>query len=224
MQINFRIFILVITKQIINFEQNKHLMTQIESLVSAEEEIKPYLSDFRECYQSAIEKYNDWLDSFAAPAYNRTRAIIFQNIIVNEIKERFFEMPNVRITEKYESISLIINDHISARFKKLNKKGFPSNHRSRRNDSIIAQQMEITFAEYPPIARIDVGYNFDSAGMNFNMLKIMCRKDDDIIWDLYFNESDESRNEGVLSEINPIEPDNILIQRVQVKEKQKKAK
>src|ERR1043165_3595140 len=105
----------------------------------AEEEIKPYLPLFKQCYEEAIIKYAKILTAYPEPLFQRTKAINFQNIIVNEIKRAFSSLENCRIIEKYESISLLINDYISARFKKLNKKGFPSNHRSGRNDLIIAQ-------------------------------------------------------------------------------------
>lgn len=198
-------------------------MTHLESLISAEEEIKPFLSIFKRCYEKAIDKYNDWLDSFAAPAYNRTRAIIFQNIIVNEIKATFFDMPNVQIKEKYESISLVINNHISARFKKLNRKGFPSNHRSKRNDSIIGQQLLLTFDNYPPIARIDVGYNLDATGMNFDLLKVICRKNDEVLWDLYFKDINEEGDIDTFIEI-PTAPNVTPPSRIVINNEHKKAK
>jgi hypothetical protein len=197
------------TKNVLNFEPNTHTMTIQESLLSAEEEIKPFLSLFKECYEKAIEKYNAFLSSFAAPLYNRTRAIVFQNIIVNEIISAFSGMPNVNIVEKYESISLVLNNHISARFKKLNKKGLPSNHRSHRNNALIAQQLEISYLEYPPIARVDVCYDLDATGMQYDLLKVMCRKNNQIIWDLYFNDINEGVNADTAIEIStPINPEH----------------
>jgi hypothetical protein len=225
MQIIFRIFYFNFTKNDVNFEANIKIMTHFESLLKAEEEIKPYLSLFKICYENAIEKYNHWLDFFAAPSYNRTKAITFHNIIVNEIKRLFYDMPGVQIIEKYESISMVINNHISARFKKFNKKGLPSNHKSIRNDSIISQQLEITFEEYPPIARIDVGYNMDATGMNYDLLKVICRKNDDIIWDLYFKDIEDTGNSDIAITAPTNAPDATPVpSRIQINNEHKKAK
>ena len=196
-----------------------------ESLLSAEEEIKPYLSIFKECYEQAIVKFNALLNIFAAPMYNRTKAINFQNIIVNEIKQACSEMDGVNIIEKYESISLVINNHISARFKKLNAKGLPSNHRSNRNDAIIGQQMEIGFTDYPPIARIDVGYKMDATECDYELLKVICRKNNEILWDLYFHDANEDKETGSNPiKVTPPTPPNTSPSRITINKEHKKAK
>jgi hypothetical protein len=203
-------------------------MTIKESLLSAEEEIKPYLAIFKGCYERSIEQYHMLLNAYRKPFYNRTKAINFQNIIVNEIKEAFEEMGGVFIVEKYESISLVINNHISARFKKFNAKGLPSNHQSGRNDSIIAQQLTLGFLDYPPIAWIDVGYSLDATGTQYDFLKIICRRNQEIIWDLYFTDAGDMDNTAPTPIVNPTQPDiDIDTSRVTIKEdteKNKKAK
>jgi hypothetical protein len=186
-------------------------MNNIKSLQEAENDIKPYLAVFKSCYEGAIIKYNRILAVYAEPMYNRTKAINFQNIIVNEIKSAFFSIDNTSIVEKYESISLIINNYISARFKKLNKQGLPNNHKSNRNDSIISQQLQLGFVDYPPLAWIDIGYALDISGMSFDILKVVCRKDGDIIWDLYFTDyeqqADIETNRVTVKE-DTLEPNN----------------
>lgn len=186
-------------------------MNNLESLLQAEEEIKPYLVLFKECYEKAIVKYNAFRSFFTEPMYNRTKAINFHNIIVNEIKAAFSQVEEAQIIEKYESISLVLKNHISARFKKLNGNGLPSNHVSGRNNAIIAQQIEILFLDYPPIARVDVGYTMDITGTNYELLKVVCRKDKEILWDLYFHDSAEGE-EGIESEerVKPIIPTPVL--------------
>lgn len=185
-------------------------MTIQESLLSAEEEIKPFLSIFKGCYERAIKQYHVILNAYKKPFYNRTKAINFQNIIVNEIKEAFEGMEGVHIIEKYESISLVINNHISARFKKFNAKGFPSNHQSNRNDAIISQQLTLGFVDYPPIAWVDVGYAMDATGTQYDLLKVICRKKDNILWDLYFHDIDsgEATNDITPVTVKPTPPDN----------------
>lgn len=200
-------------------------MTIQESLQNAEEAIKPYLITFKECYTKAIVKYNAFLDFFAAPLYNRTKAIIFQNIIVNEIKQAVSNMAEISIFEKYESISLIIDNHISARFKKLNEKGLPSNHHSIRNDAIVSQQLEIGFLEYPPIARIDVGYNMDVTGTNYELLKVICRKNNEILWDLYFHDIVEGENIHIVTNnVKPLTAPENTQPRITINKEYKKAK
>jgi hypothetical protein len=203
--------------------KNTTQMTKMESLISAEEDIKSYLGLFKECYEKAIEKYNRLLDFFKDPMYNRTKAINFQNIIVNQIKDTFSEIPETEIIEKYESISLLIKGYIAARFKKFNGKGFPSNHRSGRNDAIIAQQLEIGYKEYPPIARIDIGYTWNATGTDYEFLKVICRKDDDVLWDLFFHETDSSDNSSKVIQQNHVTPPNNSPSRVTANKQHKKA-
>lgn len=205
MRIKIRIIIVEFTKTPTFENTNPIFMTQMQSLLIAEDEIKPYLIIFKGCYERAIVNYNALLNFIGRPLYNRTKAINFQDIIVNEIKEAFSNDENTTIIEKYESISLVINNHISARFKKFNTKGMPSNHRSGRNDAIISQQLELGFVDYPPIARIDVGYNMDITGTGYELLKVMCRRYNDVIWDLYFHDIDDVQLP--IQEVQPIEPD-----------------
>lgn len=215
---------LILQKIVFSVSKFNH-MNHLESLLSAEEEIKPYLAIFKECYERAIVKYNGLLDYLSEPLYNRTKAINFQNIIVNEIKSAFSDSEDTVISEKYESISLVINNHISARFKKFNEKGLPSNHRSRRNDSIIAQQLELGFVDYPPIARVDVGYSMDITGTNFELLKVICRQNNEIIWDLYFHDSAEDQESKQSAQpIIPIPPTDGGGSRAKPKEKKKDKK
>ena len=180
-----------------------------ESLIGAEDVIKPYLSKFKACYSQAIEKYNAVLNNFADPMYNRTKAINFQNIIVNLIKAAFAENDNVVIKEKYESITVVIDSHVCARFKKLNAKGFPSNAKTSRNDAIVAQQMTLGFSDYPPIARVDVGYKLDPTGTDYELLKVVCRKNKKVIWDLYFHDINEAHGTtGVEISLLPVTTKN----------------
>lgn len=124
---------------------------------------------------------------------------------------------------KYSLIPINLWTNIKARFKKLNGKGLPSNHTSRRNDSIIAQQLELTFEDYPPIARIDVGYNMDATGTQYDLLKVICRKNNDILWDLYFNDIDEGENKNSnIIEDTPIVPTTPT--RITINNELKKAK
>ena len=200
-------------------------MTLEESLVNAEETIKPYLSIFKGCYDEAIKKYNSLLNFFADPMYNRTKAINFQNIIVNLIKEALSENENVVIIEKYESITVVIDNHTCARFKKLNAKGFPSNFRTPRNSAIISQQLEFGFVDMPPIARVDVGYKLDETGTDYELLKVSCRRGKTIIWDLYFHDiNDKGETGGIEVTIDPIVPNETGSERIKFPKENKKIK
>lgn len=182
-------------------------MGNYEHLLTAKEDVFPYLMQFKECYQSAIEKYFIALNSYKGLWTKRAKAIIFQNIIINEIKTSFNGMENIYIAEKYESISLVINSYVSARFKKFNEKGLPSNHTSKRNNAIISQQLELGYKDYPPFAFIDVGYTLDITGSQFDLLKVICRKNNDIIWDLYFHDIDnQAEDTNTIFPITPVEP------------------
>lgn len=201
-------------------------MDRTQSLLSAKEDITEYLPRFKKCYEVAIEQYTTTLDSYNGLWTKRSKAIIFQNIIINEIKSEFSE-DDVSIIEKHESLQLILNNYISARFKKLNEKGLPSNHRSSRNDAIISQQLTFGFKDFPQIAFIDVGYILDMTGAQFELLKIICRKNNDILWDLYFHdaESDAANTEQGELPIKPKDPQNTPApSRIKINKEHKKAK
>lgn len=79
-------------------------MTQENSLLKAEDEIKPYLLDLKNCYERTIAKYNIIIGSYNDQWLKRTKASVFQNVIINEIKLTFLGKPGIVIIEKYESI------------------------------------------------------------------------------------------------------------------------
>jgi hypothetical protein len=173
--------------------------------MQAEIDIKPYLGIFKGCYEKALDKFNAVTGSYGGSLFTRTKAVIFHNIVVNEIKSTFFGMDGVQIIEKYESLSLIINQYISARFKKFNKHGLPQNARSKRNNLRIAQQLEFGYSNYPPIAFIDVGYKMDITGTKYEQLKVICRKHNDILWDLYFD-IDDNKQGTKEADVRPDKP------------------
>lgn len=166
---------------------------QIASEEAAKEIIDPHFAKIKGCFERTFEKYTKFLAAFPETYYKRTVSILLQNWIVNEIKAQFSNMPGVEIMEKHESIQLVFESTLYARFKKLSIDGFPSNHKSTRNDRILGQ-LELDFgAQFERPTHINIGYVINEIWRNFAELKVTCIRNKQMIWDIPFTQI-ESEN------------------------------
>lgn len=163
-------------------------MMRIMTEDSARELTDPYFGKMKGCFERAFEKYRDFLVKFPGSYYKRTSSILLHNWIVNEIKAQFGNYAHILIKEKYESIQLVFSQILVARFKKLSAEGFPNNHKSTRNDTILAQgQLELNLgAVFEAPTNINIGYIPDAIGRHFAELKITCIHNKEMVWDIGF--------------------------------------
>lgn len=159
-------------------------MNQILPEDEAAKLVEPYLHVFRTCYENAFTKLNNMLSHNPEPLFLRAKATMLHNLVINEVKSQFVNLTDIRLIERYESLSLVIKGRVSARFKKLNQHGFPSNVRTRRNDGIVHQQLQLSlpFVDAPEITCIDVGYVVNATWTGFSSLKVLCRIGDSVLW------------------------------------------
>jgi hypothetical protein len=160
------------------------MLLPLLSETEAETIFAPHQIMISKCHHEALAKFNLTISSYPGTFNKRTKSTMFHNILINEISDAFQKKVDVTVIHKYSSIYVVFSNRAAARFKKLNKKGLPSNHASVRNDAIINQQCCLVFDEFPTMTYIDIGYTLDSTGTEFEILKISCRKNKQEVWSL----------------------------------------
>lgn len=171
---------------------------------SAQEMLTNYMPVFDSILTSSLNDFTKFLSSFTCPLTKRTKATFLNNIIVNYAKGSFTESEHIRIIERYESLSIIICDKLSIRFKKLNINLIPSNVKTKRNDKIINQQLIINFPNFikpSDITCLDIGYVINDTYSNFDQKVIVCRQNRNILWEIKISSvSTENTTEVILFE------------------------
>ncbi len=146
--------------------------------------IEPHLPQFSAVCTAALEDLQAQLATFPGSMYNRTKATVMHNLICERLKTELGSTDGVRVFEEYESVSIVMDNKVLLRFKKLKKDGLPSNIRTRRSSDWDAQLLQMKlFPEYPDMACIDWGYVVDSTWSEIKSLKVMCRINANIQWE-----------------------------------------
>lgn len=170
----------------LSHENKTKTMKQLVKKEEASQIIAPYLPIFKESYDVALNYMQRVFAEVRQPLFQRTKATLLHNLVVNEICKRLENDPRIRIVEQYETITLVIDEKLFGRFKKLNDEGLASNIQTDRSDAIINQQLELAFPDVPAITGIDIGYVIDAAWSTFDSLSVVCRKNDAIKWLIEF--------------------------------------
>lgn len=170
--------------------------------------IQPFLPAFKRCYKRALEKLNLMLAANPGELFIRAKATLLHNLMVLEIKSEFFENPDVEMNDEYESLILVILKKFSLRFKKLNKQGVPSNHKSGRNDKWISQQLSFDHPDFTPAPDsnsnvfLDICYAIDETWSYF--ISIQVKQHDTT---LYVYSLDDDADAGtIVSMTDPVAP------------------
>jgi len=172
-------------------------MVQTLQEVDAHELLEPYLLQFQQCYDEALQQLNQIILTYPHLNHARTRATMMHNLVVSLIKERLSNDAAVHIITKYESITVVIGNSVYGRFKKINRRGISSNIRTRRNEAILQQQLEIPFANVPAAANVDIGYVIDPMWTEFDDLRVVCRRGGNVLWEFSFVEVAQPRTNTV---------------------------
>lgn len=177
-------------------------MTKILQKTEGRELIKPFSDALMRIHSNALIKLNNVMDTCGQPLNSRSKPTLFHDFIVHEAKVHFSELENITITEKYNSIILVItkNDcRLAGRFKKFNKKGMPSNINTSRNNNIVSQQYEIEFAELQSPTFVDIGYSINESWTEFNSVKVVCRVNKNLKWELNLSASNNNVHRTIIT-------------------------
>lgn len=153
----------------------------------ASEVLTPYLPVVNYLMIDSLNSLNIGLNAIDVPLNNRAKANLFHSIAIEKAKKVFEGKENVKLILKYQSIQIVFDSLMVARIKKLNKKNLTSNSKTGRNSAIIAQQLPLF--KLPEITYIDLGYSNDPIWSSFDKLIVVCRLNDDIKWELPFDEN-----------------------------------
>jgi hypothetical protein len=158
------------------------MITAIFKRDQTSELMQPLNPVFQESIESALNKLNTVL-GYCPPISNRTKASLLYDLVKDEIKSRLAENKEIEITEKWSSMTLVIDSKVAARVKKLNNvTGLPSNIKTKRVEAIIDQTQYTLFPEYPLPTNICIGYVINDAWTQVLSLRILCVYKDSLAW------------------------------------------
>lgn len=154
-----------------------------------------------EIYAKSLRDLNAVMDSCQQTLNSRSKPTLLHNFLINEAKIYFADMENVSITEKYNSIIVVITknkESVAGRFKKLNKKGLTSNAVTKRNQNILSQQYEMAFEDMPRPTFVDIGYSINETWTNFESVKILCKVNNNPLWEIGLFDTDDSKIKSII--------------------------
>jgi hypothetical protein len=184
-------------------------MTNLISQQNAEQILNQYMPILNNIFTTSLEDFTTILNAYNLPLTKRSKAVLFHNLIMNRAKENFTENEDLKIIEKYETLSIVFEDKISIRFKKLNLNFMPSNIRTKRNDKVITQQLSFDFPNFTQfITSLDMGYIINSTYSEYDNKIAVCRLNKEIIWKFEISSVAQS-DESNVTLFN--EPENIRV-------------
>lgn len=136
-------------------------------------------------YGNALTGLNKVMDTCGYSLNARSKPTLLHDFVMSEAKNHFEGLENVTITEKYNSMMVIIkkgSGSLAGRFKKLNKKGQTSNVQTKRNENIASNQLELEFEGMQRPTHIDIGYSPNETWTDFDAVKILCRVNNNPLW------------------------------------------
>jgi hypothetical protein len=151
-------------------------------LEEAQNLIKPYESDIVASFQTAWAKWQELKfnnSEVSKPLKPRTRACYINDFVVDEIKKRFSGLPEITLSEKYGFLLLTIQDLISIRFKKLDKRGRTNNIRTHQQRELFVIQTPLP--SIVPGIKVTAGYQLDILQTEIIAVRILYEKNK-LIW------------------------------------------
>jgi len=170
-------------------------MSNLLSEIEATEILQPHLATLKRVMDESLEDLNKALSVLSENANNRAKSSLLHSIAVEKAKKYFDKIQDVRIKSKYQSIQIIFSNKLIGRIKKVNKDNLSTNAKSSRNDAIVGQQISLFSELMPDLVQtatfIDLGYRLDETGSDFDRLRIICRYNDAIEWNICFKETEK---------------------------------
>ena len=81
-------------------------------------------------------------------------------MMMNEVRATYADLPDVRMLEAHETIRLLIEKTILVRLKKMNRRGYARAHASQATLALtnVATPLPFAFVDLPDVYTVDVGY------------------------------------------------------------------
>lgn len=139
----------------------------------ARTQLGPYFEDFCEIHAHAWETWSRQLDSdadFAAAIGPTAEATVINDLVCHGARTRFEADGAVRVSDDLGFLTLGIGDFL-VRFKKLNRRGMPTNYPTEQQ-KLIGDQEPNLFGEATTM--VVAGYKLDPAGQELDDVRILC--------------------------------------------------
>lgn len=162
-------------------------MKKLISKEDAYEILKGHLQTINSTMSEALDSLNITLLASDETLSKSVKAQMFHGVCTTKIKKAFSKIECVQIIEKYNSLSLIFNQQVVARVKKINKNDLSSGNTTKRSNQIADQTYKL-FPEIKDFTFVDLGYNVDLTWTEFEKLTVVCRLKKDIQWRIPFGE------------------------------------
>lgn len=153
----------------------------------ARKHLAPFEARLRRCVLDGFAKVKALGDSGAVWAgaleYLGTRPALVNAVIVALVQHEFAsDYPNLRIVTDHQFLELQVNDVIDLRFKLVDRSGRSSNYptaTSRRYKNQLPLWGE---EENLPVARLTLGWRWNSAATEIEDISVIYAKGDDPLW------------------------------------------
>ncbi len=154
-----------------------------------EEILRPHFPILSKIMTESLEDLNKALSMLTENANNRAKSALLHSIAIEKAKKYFDGIKEVSIKCKYQSIQIVFENKIVGRIKKINKDNLSANAKTKRNDAILSHQTSLfdgmVLSQISPTVFVDLGYNINETGEEYNKLNVVCRNNREVEW--YFS-------------------------------------
>jgi hypothetical protein len=153
------------------------LMTPIQ------DDVKRTLGKFENYfYDIAIGAWQDWLNSseFVRTRFNRTRANIVWDRMIDRAFNAFVDIPNIEPLERRNTVYFIVDNRVLFRFKKGDLKGLSSNYLTQSAFDFHDHDLPL-FGDMN-LSRVEVVYVLDRSEIKIENVCIVARNAEKILW------------------------------------------
>jgi hypothetical protein len=151
---------------------------------TAHEALKPHFDRLAKCIRGGWNRWcqlRDERSDLAAPLNSSTRAGYVNDHIWDEVKKRFKDVSGTHIVEHKRLKLLVIEDQITLRFKKLDKRLHSKNVQTHQQRAL-GQQLPIE--GIPPLVRLTIGYVLSKLETDIEIIAVTLPVDNTIEWHL----------------------------------------
>ncbi|WP_433268981.1 hypothetical protein ACQPZF_05680 [Actinosynnema sp. CS-041913] len=151
-----------------------------------EETLSNHVSVLNECFQSAWERWRDWLPQVKGSPADLTahaRARVLHDFIRAEVKRRLLGKPGVQIKESRGLLVVRIRDRVVIRFKKFSGKALKtSGNWNQQTAAFDAHHLELSEDELQPITHLVAGYLLNELEAGIEKVAITCLVEGQHFW------------------------------------------
>jgi len=178
------------------------------------ESINPII---QEAVEKALEKLNTGLSYIDAELRNGTKANLLYDIIKSGIKVGLAEFKDIKIKEKWGSITLVIDNKLNAKIKKINNiTGLPTFSKTSATKAFLDQSQLSLFPDVPAPTNICIGFKINDIYTQLLELKVLCINKNQMAWEPIDMKAEQTiSNEAFIADETTVKP--------RVTKKQKKA-